>query len=242
MRHIYALLLLIFLPFLLIGQYSSPYALRGKTDVPMLSIGLTMNVGTVLLDKRISPFTDADLSVLVIDKIFPIDRYSTRHFSTQSAKFSDYTVLAAFAMPFTFLVDEPGRQSFNEYSLITLEGALINAGIIGITKVLVRRPRPYLFNPDVPLEFKLRDRKSRYSFFSGHVATSSYFSFVTAKLYSDLYPDSHAKGLVWGTAAIIPAMTAYGRMRAGRHYFTDVLAGYMIGAAVGIIVPELHKL
>ena len=122
-----------------------------------------------------------------------------------------------------------------------MEGALINSGIIGITKVLVRRPRPYLFNPDVPQEYKIR-KKARYSFFSGHVATSSYFSFVTAKLYSDLYPDSSARPFVWGTCAVIPALTAYGRMRAGRHYFTDVLMGYLVGATVGILVPELHKL
>ena len=42
-------------------------------------------------------------------------------------------------------------------------------------------------------------------------------------------------------AAVVPAITAYLRVKGGKHFYTDVITGYLVGAAVGLIVPELHK-
>jgi len=42
-------------------------------------------------------------------------------------------------------------------------------------------------------------------------------------------------------AAAVPAAVGYFRMEAGKHFLTDVLLGYSIGATVGVLVPELHK-
>ena len=36
-------------------------------------------------------------------------------------------------------------------------------------------------------------------------------------------------------------MTAYLRVRAGKHFLTDVIAGYAVGATIGILVPHLHR-
>jgi membrane-associated phospholipid phosphatase len=30
-------------------------------------------------------------------------------------------------------------------------------------------------------------------------------------------------------------------MEAGKHFLTDVIVGYTIGATVGVLVPQLHK-
>ena len=66
-------------------------------------------------------------------------------------------------------------------------------------------------------------------------------SFLTAKMYHDFYPESDARPYVWASAALIPAITGYLRVRGGKHYLTDVLVGYGVGAAIGILVPQLHK-
>ena len=42
-------------------------------------------------------------------------------------------------------------------------------------------------------------------------------------------------------AAALPALTGYLRIRAGRHYPSDVLVGYLVGGAVGYLIPTLHK-
>lgn len=224
------------------AQFEVPRPYDGEKDPHGLLLGLGGGLTTVsiMLDRRVSPLNDEDLTLLTIDRVFPIDRYSTRHLSPTLAHITDRLVLATVASPFLLLMDRNGRSNAGEAGLILFEGALINSGLVNLTKVLVQRPRPFLFNNQTPLEMKL-EKNARYSFFSGHTSSAAYFAFATAQMYSDLYPDSNAKPYVWATAALIPVITGYGRMRAGRHYFTDVLVGLAIGATVGIVVPSLHR-
>lgn len=234
------LLWLILLSGLLPAQGLQVYDPSGGTNSVLFGLGGSLTVSSVMLDRRVKPMTDEDIKMLDLDRIWGIDRYSTRHLSLPADEFTDKLLVTSFASPFLLLLDQPGRDNFDDMALVVFQGALINSGLINLTKVLAKRPRPYNYNPDAPLDTKLR-KSSRYSFFSGHVATSAYFSFTTARLYSDLYPDSRARPLVWATAAVIPAAVAYGRMRAGRHFFTDVLVGFVAGTAIALTVPSLHK-
>ena len=111
-----------------------------------------------------------------------------------------------------------------------------------LVKNAVRRPRPFVYNPDptIPLNIKLKP-DARRSFFSGHTSTTAAMSFLTAKMYSDFHPNSDARPFFWGAAAIIPAATGYLRVRGGKHFPTDVITGYIVGTLVGILVPALHK-
>jgi len=54
-------------------------------------------------------------------------------------------------------------------------------------------------------------------------------------------PDSKWKPVVWGAAITIPAVMGYFRVAAGKHFPTDVMAGYLVGGAVGFLVPHLHR-
>ena len=60
-------------------------------------------------------------------------------------------------------------------------------------------------------------------------------------MFDDLYTTSNARRYLWATAAIVPAIQGYLRVRAGKHFVTDVVVGYLIGAAVGLLVPSLHR-
>ena len=60
-------------------------------------------------------------------------------------------------------------------------------------------------------------------------------------MLNDFYPDSKAKPIIWTSAALIPAITGYLRVKAGRHFTSDVLVGFLVGAAVGWVIPELHR-
>ncbi|MGB3545724.1 MAG: phosphatase PAP2 family protein [Saprospiraceae bacterium] len=217
-----------------------PYDASSTTNAILMGLGGTLTGVSIYLDRGVPVQKEEDLVLLEIDKIYPIDRYSTRHFSLRADEMTDKLLLGAFASPFLLLMDDRGRGNFNDLSLIVFEGALINSGLINLSKVLVRRPRPYNYNPDAPLDFKLK-KSARYSFFSGHTSTAAYFSMTSAKLFNDLYPDSRARPYVWAGAALVPVLVSYGRMKAGRHFFTDVLVGFVVGSAIAITVPELHK-
>ena len=225
---------------LLPAQGLQPYNPSNATNAVLLGLGGSLTTTSVLLDRRVNPLTEDDISILEINRIPGIDMFSTRHLSLQADEATDKLLLASFASPFFLLLDRPGRQNFNQVALIVFQGAMINSGLINLTKVLVRRPRPYNYNLDAPLDTKLK-KSSRYSFFSGHSATTAYFALTTAKLYNDLYPNSGARPYVWLGAALLPAAVSYGRMRAGRHFFTDVLVGTAVGTVIALVVPTLHK-
>ena len=235
------LLVLLFLPLLAFGQYTFPYELKSNVDLPILGAGLLTTGVSVYLDRRVEPLQQKDIDLLNAQLVSGFDRYSTRYYSPGAHQFSNVTALTSMAFPFALLLDAPNRDHTGEILLITLEGALLNAGLINLTKTIAKRPRPFVFNGSAPLELKLK-QEARYSFFSGHTAVSSYFTFAGAQMYNDIYPDSRYRTTVWATAAVLPLLTGYGRMRAGKHFLSDVLVGYGVGALLGILVPRLHRL
>ena len=65
--------------------------------------------------------------------------------------------------------------------------------------------------------------------------------FTTAKVFSDYSDNRTHEALVWTGAVIVPAVTGYLRYNAGKHFPSDIIAGYFIGGAVGYLVPWLHR-
>lgn len=228
-------------PLSLTAQYTYPYELQGSREAILLGGGLLTTGVSIIIDRKVPPLTDLEIKGLDVLTIPGIDRYAARQYSERAHQFSNVTALGSLAMPFALFLDKDNRQNFGSLSLIVFEGALITTGLNSLTKVTARRARPFVFNPDVPLAIKM-EQKARYSFYSGHTAVSSFFAFTGAQLFNDLYPDSRFRPVVWTTAAVLPLLTGYGRMRAGKHFFTDVLVGYGVGALVGILIPRLHRI
>lgn len=70
------------------------------------------------------------------------------------------------------------------------------------------------------------------SFPSGHTSMVSYNAFTTAFALNQLEPLTPTqRGLVFGAATVATVATGAGRVKAGKHYVGDVLAG----AAVGVV-------
>jgi membrane-associated phospholipid phosphatase len=118
----------------------------------------------------------------------------------------------------------------------------INYGITYTVKNLTSRPRPFIYNPDAPMEVRTGS-DSRESFYSGHVSTAAAMSFFMATVMSDYHPDMKTgiRIAIWTVAAAYPAITGYFRIAAGKHYRTDVIAAYAAGAFTGWLIPFLHK-
>ena len=120
------------------------------------------------------------------------------------------------------------------------ETFFLNAGINLIAKTTVQRTRPYVYNPDFSEEIKVKPN-ARMSFYSGHTSMTAANTFFFAKVFADYFPDSRLKPFVWAAAVTIPAITGYCRVQAGKHYLSDVMVGYGMGAAIGFLVPQLHR-
>src|SRR5262249_16673443 len=75
---------------------------------------------------------------------------------------------------------------------------------------------------------------------SSHAAMSFGAAVAGAYLLSVSNPNPAARGVAWGTGFALAAATSNLRVRAGRHFYSDVLLGAAIGTAIGYAVPALH--
>jgi membrane-associated phospholipid phosphatase len=117
-------------------------------------------------------------------------------------------------------------------------------------KMIVKRKRPFT-NSRLTMrgcvdcgceKYDLTKFDARLSFYSGHTAQVAAFSYFTMSMlwfhFSDFRKDRQWAYLLGGA---IPAFTGYLRTRAGKHYPSDVIVGYLAGAAAGYLVPVWHK-
>ena len=102
------------------------------------------------------------------------------------------------------------------------------------------RYRPYVYNPDVPLENKLNS-DAKMSFFSNHTMTAFASAVFLSTVYSDYYPRSEWKPYIWASSLLMASVVGYLRYEAGMHFPTDILLGAVVGSAIGYTIPYLHR-
>ena len=234
----------ILISFLILGMFTraqSPFKFSPAVDVPIVTIGFGTALTGLILEKKSAEPTLASFQNLDRMSIGKFDRSATYNWNPKAAHWSDAIMYGAIASPLLFLGGERSRKDFLTAGSISAEVFLLNTGVTFLTKALVKRKRPYVYNPNAPLEEKLK-KDSRHSFFSGHTSTVASMSFSFAMMHSFYYPNSRIKPLVWFAAAVLPMTTAILRVRAGKHFWTDVLVGYGAGMSIGVGVPLLHRI
>lgn len=222
------------------NSYSqSPFQFNTKKEIIISGIGLGIGGIGGYLGLQTKDLTIDELNSLDPLQINSFDRGAVSNNSELARDISDIFLYGGNALPFTLFMGKRVRADKWRMPLMWIEGHLINAGLTGFIKNTARRPRPYVFNPDTELTER-QSSHARSSFLSGHTSVTSYNAFFTAQTYAQYYPNSKAKVWVWAGAAIIPAVTGYLRVKGGRHYPSDVIAGYALGAIVGILIPKIH--
>jgi membrane-associated phospholipid phosphatase len=217
-----------------------PYSLQWPADLGISGLGVATGTSGWFFGKRLKPLQAYELALLNRRDLWAIDRKATFRHSNQANKASDLVFYSAALAPVLLLLDPGIRKEGGVVSVLYLETLTLAGGLTLMTKNLAKRPRPYTYNPDLPLQLK-QQRDARRSFFSGHTSSTAASCFFAAKVWSDFHPDSKWKPFVWAAAAGIPLVTGYLRIRAGKHFFTDVSVGYVVGATVGCLVPVLHQ-
>nr|WKN35119.1 phosphatase PAP2 family protein [Tunicatimonas sp. TK19036] len=224
-----------------VGYSQHIYQLKPAKEIPLLAAGVGGTITSVLLRNKYKPLTADDLGKLNASDIFAIDHSAASNYGKGARVASDVFVSVSYAFPLTTLFLPDIRSDPGTIGVMLAEALLINETLTGITKSLVRRPRPFTYNQDVPENIRT-GVGSNYSFFSGHTSYTATFSFFTAKVISDNTDNNTVKAVVWTGAVLWPAATGYFRYKAGMHFPTDVITGYLVGASIGYFVPQLHKI
>jgi membrane-associated phospholipid phosphatase len=204
--------------------------------------GFSFLLGEVLSTGEIKP----PVPSVSASTLLSIDRSAvTQTIDPNAATYSDIGLYSAVG----FAVLDPVLSAFRDGTDALLVDAFMYAEsgslaltLTDITKIAVRRPRPIDYiNCEKPSNSGCNATDLGLSFFSGHAAavsaigaTATYLAFVRS-------PHSPRPWITLGAATAITAFVGYERVRAGQHFPTDIIAGSMAGAAIGVLVPHLHR-
>ena len=204
-----------------------------------MGAGLALNAGAFLLPDRSDELFERHrhtdrTNIPAFDRVAAFN-WSPKAHRTSNIVFYSTMALSLAGPALAYANDQPGVPM-----ALVAESFLLSAGLTGMTKTLVHRPRPYVFNPDVPEELR-REREAYLSFWSGHAANTSALCISSAMLIDRSQADAGVRAAVWAGAVTVPLVMSWLRVRAGRHFPSDVLVGCLAGAVTGFVVPYFHR-
>lgn len=175
---------------------------------------------------------------------FGPDRSVEDYFSESAQALSNVVITTSIVVPWLAQFSDGFSREFAKSTVI--QGQSLGATLVvnTVAKELFGRTRPYTHSrhPDV-VRFCDGERQAGdtdVSFPSGHSATAFASAMAGSLLYAARVDDRAARHVMWATEFALAAATAELRVFAGRHYRTDILAGSLLGAAMGLVVPALH--
>lgn len=225
----------------IIAFAQSPYQLQTSRETTLLGVGVVSLGASVALSHTIDPLTTAEIATLNRADVNSFDRSATAHWSTTASNLSHVTLTGTIALAGGLaLGTKPMRQDLKTVAIMYVETMLLGNGIERTVKAVTQRTRPFVYNPDAPLDEKL-ERDARQSFFSGH-ATNAFASAVFAsEVFRHYFPNSRLKPVIWVGSLGLATATAVLRYEGGKHYPTDLITGAAFGSLVGWGIPKLHE-
>lgn len=245
MKHLVTLVLLInlswsFGPAATAQQAGSPYKTRFGVDAPItIGLGAASGLGLYLVQQK-NGLSDAELAALDKNDIPKFDRFAAGNYSNKAQTAGDFLCYGSLVVaPGLLALSQDIRGHYGQVLGLYLQSLVATDAAFTLTVGNVTRYRPFLYGTEGG-----GDRNSKIStnsFFAGHTAHTASATFFAAKVFHDFHPNSGARPLVWGAAALVPAAVAYTRIEAGKHFLSDNIVGYTVGAVSGILIPQLHK-
>ncbi|UYZ62804.1 phosphatase PAP2 family protein [Hymenobacter weizhouensis] len=222
-------------------QASSPYRTRFVVDAP-ITLGLAgANVLGLYLIQQKTGLTKEEVAALSKNNVPKFDRFVAGKYSESARTKSDYLFYGSLVATPTFLALLPAtRHRYGQVAGLYVQTVATTGALFTMAAGNVYRSRPLTYSNEASTRQRTRKNATN-SFFAGHTATTATATFFAAKVFNDFHPDSPARPYVWGAAAAIPAAVGYYRLQAGKHFLSDNLLGYAVGATAGILVPHLHK-
>jgi membrane-associated phospholipid phosphatase len=211
--------------------------LEQKQEWILLGAGAALGVTALVLESNVDPLTLEEIANLDINDVNSFDRGAVEPYRETQA--GDALLYTSFLLPVSFLAHGDARQDWRTLGVMWIQTMLLQSGVNGIIKAGVLRTRPYVYDPDTPMD-KKTSKSARFSFYSGHTSTTAANSFFVARVFHEYLEGRKSRILLWTGAALYPALTGFARRDSGHHWRTDVMTGYVVGGLIGILVPQLH--
>ena len=219
------------------------YKLNLENDFPVtLAAGGMFGIGMFLYSRMDTPESIKDK-----DELLPWDKPLAGRYSENADKASDIgSVFAIAPLVVGGIAWHDGSSSggeFATFSVMFLQAIGIGNGINLAMRSLEIWPRPYMYAEDRDGRKKAENAKSEAygSFFSGHATAAFTVATFTDQWFRTAYPNSPYKGIMRASAYSLATLESVLRVAAGKHCFTDVVVGALVGTGVSIGILEMHK-
>lgn len=169
---------------------------------------------------------------------FPGDAGLRGRCSPEAARLSDVSLSLAVALPMGMELGGGLSARFVNAQVVYTQALFATTLLTAAAKVIFRRPRPFSYRK-AECDFQVDDVDANLSFFSGHSSISFAAAFAGSFLMSERV-NAETRAAIWGTELALAGATANLRARAGKHYYSDILVGALVGAGVGLGVPAIH--
>lgn len=137
-----------------------------------------------------------------------------------------------------------------QHSMIMVEAIAINGLLTESLKLAIARPRPFtsqVFQDTYPdaysgehIQHELQSWDAYKSFPSGHTSSAAATYFSAAALLANATDNQNIKIASYSSAALLTTVSGWTRVKYGMHHPTDVIAGGLLGSAIGFGIAQLH--
>jgi membrane-associated phospholipid phosphatase len=224
------------------ARAEQPFAVDLRVEAPLLAAGGALWIVSEGLKPKLAPtdcricghnaLDDAVQQGLLWQNVQPARRLS-------DALLFGLVPALAFGSVMGVGQAEGDRRSAGE-NLLTLSETLVATSVLTqLTKFTAGRERPFLATQRENGLVVTHGPDDNLSFFSGHTSTTFALAVGAGSIAS--FRGYKQAPWIWGLGLPLAALTGYLRIAADRHYFTDVLTGALIGSAIGVLIPWLHR-
>jgi membrane-associated phospholipid phosphatase len=173
------------------------------------------------------------------DELNFVDRPFAGRWSPTWSTVSDYVLYGLAVAPIAVLWVDEGFVSMLNDVIVIYQSTLIAASLSGLSSVSTGRGRPYVYGTEAPLGTRTGP-EGGLAYFSGHSAMAFALSTSTFWTLLRTHPSDALPWVALGVGTTAATGVAVARVEAGRHFPTDVLAGTIVGAGIGTLIPMLH--
>ncbi|MFH1874871.1 MAG: phosphatase PAP2 family protein [Pseudomonadota bacterium] len=210
-----------------------------KLDIVVTAITAAGFLGTAAFEKQLAP------SSCRWCEVNGFDDWGHRNLAWSNTKAADITShvtvfalapMVAFGLQALAASYDNRLDEFPIDALVIAEAVSSAAMLTQIFKFSTGRQRPsahYALNPG-------SDSRDNTSFYSGH--TSIAFALAVSSGTVASMREYRLAPLIWGSGLAVAVTSGFLRLAADKHYLTDVIAGSVIGSAIGFCLPYfLHR-
>ncbi|WP_217898049.1 phosphatase PAP2 family protein [Fibrobacter sp. UWB3] len=222
------------------------YEVSVRLDVP-LSLGIVMtSVLGVYQYYGMSKISSSDLKPK--SELLPWDRPFAGLYSGWATTVSHYSGALAVAplalAGYSWYKGDADGHDFGAFSLMFVEAFALQNALNQLVRSTQLWPRPYIYAERGEGRKKAESASGEAygSFYSGHASAAFTVAVFTGEWFSEIYPNSKYKSLIWVSSLTLAGAVGALRVVAGKHYPTDVVVGALVGTGVSFGVLKLHEI